>query len=166
MRHHAATKALLCLSLLTASYAWADEAADRMAVDRTIAALNEVPQRAPVFTADAYSELDHLPDVQPQAFRIAGPARTDSGMVTISHEPWGEAALNFPGTASLPTLEILNPRIASGATRFVTPDVAVTDGVWTYKDNAGATQTIPLLFVMKREGNNWKIASLRVLAPR
>jgi len=166
MRYYARAKAILCLPLLLASYASADETADGLAIDHAIAALNEAPQRAAVFTADAYSELDRLPNVTPQAFRIAGPARQDGPMVTISHEPWGEVTLNLPGTASLPALEILNPRIASGAIRFVTSDVALADGVWTYKDDGGTTQTIPLLFVMKREGDNWKIASLRVLTPR
>jgi len=50
----------------------------------------------------------------------------------------------------------LNPRFVSTTIRFITPDVALVDGTW---------QTVPLLFVMKKEENDWKIASLRTLAP-
>jgi hypothetical protein len=172
MRHYASVRAILCLPLLLASYASADEAADRVAIDRAIAALNELPQRAAVFTEDASSELKRLPNVMPRAFRTLGPQddraslpRIDRPTVTISHEVWGEATINIPGATSLTALEILNPRIANGAIRFITPDVALTDGAWTYEDGSGVTQTTPILFVMKKEGDNWKIASLRVLAP-
>jgi len=172
MRHYASVKAILCLPLLLASYASADEAADRVAIDRAVAALNELPQRAAVFTEDASSELKRLPNAKPRAFRILGPQddgmslpRTDGPTVTISHEIWGEATINIPGVASLSAFEILNPRIANGAIRFITAEVALTDGAWTYEDESGTTQTIPILFVMKKEGSNWKIASLRVLAP-
>jgi ketosteroid isomerase-like protein len=34
----------------------------------------------------------------------------------------------------------------------------------TNEDDQGAKQSTPLLFVMKKEGDNWKIASIRVLA--
>ena len=89
--------------------------------------------------------------------------------MTISHEPWGEATIDLPGVASLATFEIpitLQPRIVNGAIRFITPDAALTDRVWTYEDGSGATQATPILFVMKKEGDNWKIASLRVLSSR
>ena len=91
--------------------------------------------------------------------------RIDRPTVTISHEPWGEAAIGVPALASLPAVEILNPRIVNGAIRLIAPGVAVADGDWTYKDGA-VTQTIPLFFVLKKEGDSWKFASLRVLAPR
>jgi hypothetical protein len=173
-------KAILCLPLLLASYASAEEAADRTAIEHTIAALNELPQRPAIFTGDGASELRRLPDVRPTAVRGAivglsgnpGPApRMDGPTVTISSEPFGEATINFPGVTVLPglsstsTTQVLNPRISPGAIRFITPEVAVADGTWTYKDNSGATQTVPLLFVMKKEGDDWKIASVRLLAP-
>jgi hypothetical protein len=162
----------LCVPLLFTCYSWADEAADRVAIDHTINALNEVPQHAALFTpdADASSELAWLPKVRP--FRILGPVAdakplppTDSPTVTISKEPWGEVTINFPGAISLPPANILAPRIASGNIRFITLDVALDDGAWIYDDGA-VMRSVPLLFVMKREGDNWKIASLRVLAPR
>jgi len=175
LRHYASVKAILYLPLFFAAYASADEAADRMAIGRAIAAVNEVPQRPALFTedADASSELERLWKVKPLRFRILGPSgdpasspRVDRPTVTISHEPWGEATINFPGMESLPALEILNPRIASRTIRFITPGVALADGACTYEDGGATTQTTPLLFVMKKEGDNWKIASLRVLAPR
>ena len=70
MRHYSNVGAILCLPLLLASYVSADEAADRTAIDRAIASLNQQPQPTGVFTADAYSELDRLPDVTPRAVRI------------------------------------------------------------------------------------------------
>jgi hypothetical protein len=174
MRHYPRVKAVLYLPLFFAAYASADEAADRVAIGRAIATLNELPQRAALFTEDASAsfELERLWKGVPLAFRILEPSRDPVSLpqaerptVTISHEPWGEATINLPGMGSLPALEILNPRIVSRTIRFITPDVALADGAWTYKDGA-TTQTIPLLFVMKKEEGNWKIASLRLLAPR
>lgn len=159
-------KAGLCLLLASAVYVLADEASDRAAIERTIAGLNEMPRRGALFIdeANALAELARLPRVAPGS-RILRP-RGDPPLptVTISHEPWGEATINFPLMAS-PTLEILNPRITGGAVTFITPDVALCDGTWTYNDGS-ALQTIPLLLVMKKEGADWKIASLRMLAPR
>jgi hypothetical protein len=85
--------------------------------------------------------------------------------VTISHEPWGEATINFPGRRHFFPIEIVNPRIESRTIRFITTDVALADAACTYQED-GTTRTTPLLLVMKKEGNDWKIASLRVLAPR
>ncbi|MCU1258458.1 MAG: hypothetical protein JWO80_1343 [Bryobacterales bacterium] len=168
MRHCTSVKAILCLPVLFVSYASADEAADRIAIDRAIAALNEMPPRATLFTEDSSSELERLPNVRAVAFRILRPSgdlvslpRTDHPSVTISHEPWGEATIAL-APMSPPALEILNPRIVSSTIRFITPNVALADGEWTYKDGA-TTQSTPLLFVMKKEGDSWKIASLRVL---
>jgi hypothetical protein len=36
--------------------------------------------------------------------------------------------------------------------------------VYTYEDDHATKQTMPLLIVMKKEGDDWKIASIRVLA--
>lgn len=82
---------------------------------------------------------------------------SDHPTLVISHEPWGEATINFPG------VEIVNPRIESRTVRFITPDVALADGVCTYRDFNGHAETTPLLFVMKKEGERWKIASIRLL---
>jgi hypothetical protein len=112
---------------LCAAYALADEMADRVSIEHAITALNE---------SGVLPSIDH-------------------SNVTISHEPWGEAAIN-----------LMSPRILIAAIRFITPDVALADATRTHKVDDGTTQTIPLLFVMKREGENWKIASVYVLASR
>jgi hypothetical protein len=164
MRRHASLTAILCVPLFFASHAWAEESADRSAIGRAIEALNESPndpsQQAARFTSDgnAASELALLRRTNPP-FRIVGPpdGSVSVAAVTISKEPWGEARINFPGLA---------PRTARGSITFITPDVALAERVFTYLDADGATKTTPLLFVMKREGGDWKIASLRVLAPR
>ncbi len=154
----------LCVPVFLASHAWADEAADRLEIGRVIAMLNEpsnVPsQSAALFTADgnAASELARLRRVNPP-FRIVGPAE-DSGPVpsiTISKEPWGEARIDFPTG---------EPRTVDRSIVFITPDVALADGACMYLDDCATTPATPLLLVMKREGGEWKIASLRVLAPR
>jgi hypothetical protein len=172
MRHDASVKAILCLGFLVAAYAYADEATDRLAINRTVAALNDFPQRAALFAqdSDAPSELARLPAVRPWSSplpRLPGdPALVppaDGPTVTISKDPWGEATINFP--VLLPRAGILAPRIASGHIRFITPDVALADGDCLYDDGV-VMRSVPLLFVMKREGENWKIASLRVLAAR
>jgi hypothetical protein len=174
-RHDTGVKAILCLPLCAALCFAADEAAGRAAIERTIASLN-VTGAAPhgaLFTEDATSELDRLPNVEPVAIRPAAPPEpipyvgASGPKVTISHdEIWGEATIDwgFPSLEFL-RLEFLNPRITCGAIRFITPDVALADGTWKHEDGP-ATQTIPLLFVMKNEAGAWKIASLRLLAPR
>ena len=176
MRHYSGVKALLWLPLLFGACAWADEAADRAAIGRAIGALNEFPQRADLFTADAdgRSVLEQLSkgerlvyQMRPRAGDPVPSSSSDHPTVTISHEPWGEATINFPGIGPLTaSVEMLNPHMVSSAIRFITPDVALADGVCTHKDDSTTTQTTPVLFVMKKEGDDWKIASLRVLAPR
>jgi hypothetical protein len=164
MRHFASLTAILCVPLFFVSHAWADEAADRAAIGRAIASLNESSnepsQHNALFTADgnAASELALLRRVNPP-FRIVGPSQESIpiGAVTISHEPWGEARINFPAMES---------RTIDRSIVFITPGVALAEGACAYQDDAAATQTTPLLFVMKKEGDDWKIASLRVLAPR
>jgi hypothetical protein len=150
-------KTISCLALVLASYALADEATDRAAIERTIGALNQVPRPAGLFAENASSELDQLPNVKPlrAAVRPGDVATT----VVISDQPWREATI----VIAPPGVEILNPHFASTATRFITGDVALADGTWTHMDNA-STQTIRLLFVMKKEGDARKIASIRFLA--
>lgn len=147
MRHSQYMKAILCFSLLFCAVR-ADEAADRTAIAKTVAALNEVPLRPELFTADkdARSVLDRL--------------WTGKVLVVISHEPWGEAAINFPGGT-----EIQNPRIVGGGIKFVTPEVALADASFMY-ENDTATHTTPILLVLKKQGAAWKIASLQILAQR
>lgn len=161
-RHSLRMKLLLCVPLLAALSAWAaNEAADRNAIERTIAALNEYPQRPGLFTADA----DGTAIVRLTAkgkrllYRRRWPAATPS--VTISHEPWGEATINLPGTPPAAVPETVDSRIESRSIRFVAPDVALAEGVCLFEENGATVHTDRLLFVMKKESDGWKIASVR-----
>jgi hypothetical protein len=51
-------KPILCFSLFCAVGLWADEARDRAAIDKAIAALNDPVQRANVLTKDVDSSVD------------------------------------------------------------------------------------------------------------
>jgi len=66
-----------------------------------------------------------------------------AGHIVISHEPFGEAVW-LPGSE----------RITATKIRFVTPDVALAD----------LTGPVAAVAVLIREGTEWKIASLRLLA--
>jgi hypothetical protein len=149
----------------------ADEPADRAAIDRVIAQLNQYPPPTALFTADsdAPAALRQLWKARHPVYRVRpwgwDPASTtDHPTVTISHEPWGEATINLPGARPLPPMEMVNPRIVGRSVRFLTPEVALAEGVCVYDIEGGGQQRTPLLFVLKKEGNDWKIASLRVLA--
>jgi len=167
MQSSASSKSVMRLPMSAASFALitlfpslapaADEARDRAAINHTIAALNEFPLSTGLFVDDVSSDLARLPKVKPLASRALVPT-VQRVSLTISHEPLGEARIDLE-----PAVEILNPNIASGETRFLTPDIAVVDGKWTYK-NGETTETTPLFFVMQRVGDDWKIASLRLLA--
>ena len=169
-------KTILSIALLLAFAAYADDAAfdDRLAIDRAISGLNFSPAPEGLFADDATSDLGRLPEVKSPAFRIlktsvelgGPPLNLGRPVLVISKEPWGEAQLLFPGDPRFISTELTNPRITGGKVpRFVTSDVALVEGSWTYQE-AGSSQTIPLLFVMKKEGERWKIASVRMLASR
>jgi hypothetical protein len=135
--------------------AWgADEAAERAAIAKTIAALSVWPVRADLFTADFDGPAKGgVRVVCPEVWweTCGAPVETDStqlpgsGAVVISKEPWGEAVWIPAGTAIRPA-----------KIRFLTPEVATVDAVGTAR----------VFLVMKKEGTEWKIASLRVLAER
>jgi hypothetical protein len=155
---------ILCLPLILGSFALAaDEAADRAAIGQTIATLNQFPQPAGLFMDDAVSELGRLPGVNTVQFQPNAKVVTAGGLtVVISREPWGEAQICPPCVFPQP-LVIVNPQFASGAIRFITPDVAMVEGSYTRR-NGDLVQTTPLLFLMRRDGDVWKIASVRLLA--
>lgn len=148
------TNAILFSAVLLAGCALADEA-DRGSIEQVVAALNRAPVPGSIFTADASSELDRLPKVKPVVTPVMKPA---SRGVTISREPWGEASLGIGS----PVMEAVNPRIVSSAIRMITPDVAMVDAMWKYEDGT-EVRRVPLLVVLRKEGVDWKIVSVRVL---
>ena len=142
------------LGILLAAYiAFADEQSDRKSIERVLAALNTVPLRSGLFTVDADGITVLLKPLDVK--RGATPT------VTISKEPWGEATIQWPDSLSAGRAEI--PRIAGRAIRFITPDAALADAVRTF-GNGTQTKSKPLLFVLKRVGSEWKIATIRELA--
>ena len=127
---------MLSLALAAASAVWADEAADRTAIEATVAALNN-PLASNIFTAD-FPNAGELRRFRDEAV----PAVT----LVISREPFGEAVW-YPTPASA-------RRFVTRSVTLVAPDAAVVVAVYE-------RQTV--LFVVKREATDWRIASFRVL---
>ena len=129
-----------CISLLFAALACADEAADRSAIERVISVLNDSQagssQKRTLFTTDADSELEHLSTLNRRLLRL-------------SREPWSE---------------VTAPRLVIHSIRFVTTDVALVDAASTQYGSMILARRMPVQLVMKKEGIDWRIASLRLLA--
>jgi hypothetical protein len=126
---------------------------DRIAIDRAIDALNDPSRLSNAFahSGDGPARYAELRASTPAiAFKILGPLASDARVVTISHEPWGEADFGLSNT--------LWSQIV-----FISADVALSEGACTYEEGDGSTRRKPLLFVLKREAGVWKIASLRML---
>ncbi len=135
----------LPLVVLTIS-AQADATADRRAIANAITVLNQ-PQH---LTGVIFPLIDRL--LKGRKTILGTTAGTPT--VTISHEPWGEAELNFPQVP-----EIINPRIVGGEARFITPFLAHVYGTFTYLEAGKPTEVIPLLFVLRRESETWRIVA-------
>jgi len=159
---------ILGLLLLFSGSGSADGTTDSAEINHVIAQLNLFPRPMDLFTrdADGRSVPEELRKGRPFVYRVeaaprdtgGSPSSPPSPRLVISHEPWGEASIT--PAESRASVEIVNPRIETQSTRFITPDVALVDGHCTYADTA---QKIPLLFVMKKQQGAWKIASIRVL---
>jgi len=146
-------KSIVLACVLCAGGIWgADEVAEREAIQKTVAQLGVFPARADLFTADfdGRAELASLrgvtcpPEVTgPLCLAMVLPDTTYQ--VVISTKPWGEA-------------EIVRTRnvIVAKNIRFLAPEIAMVDAVGKN----------PLLIVLKKEGTDWKIASLRILAEK
>ena len=158
-------KTIFLVPFLLVSTAWADEAADRAAIDRTVVSLNDPGHRAGAFakSANPVTELFRLMNAFHPVSRLPPgqlePTASDARpTVIISHEPWGEATLVMGPPATVPVV----PQVESGPIQFLNPDVALVEGAARPADRVFST---PVLFVMLREGPDWKIGSLRVLKP-
>jgi hypothetical protein len=148
-------KRVLCLAILSTSALWADEAADRTAVEATISALNSSPSRPELFTADFPNAAELQRFQQPVLLRIPAEGtaiRTQAGTLVISREPMGEATW-YPGLATSLAAIAIAPRFVTRSVTFVSPDTAIV--VATYAQES-------VLFVVKNESANWRIASFRV----
>jgi hypothetical protein len=136
-------KLLVCLAmLLFASLALADSAladsdADRTAIQSVIATLND--HTAPTSTLFATDGADSA-----ELGRLADLDR----MLSRSAEPLSE---------------VTAPKITVRSIRFITPDVALVDGINAQYGSVIVTKSVPVLLVMKKEGSNWRIASFRTI---
>ena len=128
-------RTIACFVLFFAVAA-ADEPADRLAIRKTIQSLNVAGPRSAPFTADA-----------------DGRAQLEAAM----HEPRRERPPNEPLSADYwpfwPAYLEKPWAVETIAIRFITPDVALAD--CTVKNR-------PILIVLRREGPDWKIASVRL----
>jgi hypothetical protein len=122
----------------------ADEAQDRTAIDKMIAALNDPAKRANLFMKDVDSAInfDRLIDLH----RLPAPS---PGVVIGMNETW---------------TQLTAPRVVSQRIRFVTQDVATVDGASTIDGAITLARRVPLLFVLKKVGAEWRISAVRVLA--
>jgi hypothetical protein len=150
-------KGALLLILFAAVWARAEQPDDRAVVCSTIHSLNEVLRRGDVFTddSDARPVLEGLWKGKRPSYRIRR-----FPTVTISHEPWGEATIGF-------SMELENPRMRCGAVRFVSSSEAIAAATFVYREDGEQPhiRITPLQFVMKKIGDEWKIASVRVITP-
>jgi hypothetical protein len=125
---------VVLIPVFLAAFGWADTASDRSAIEGVVASVLTVEKSSNVFTAGADGDLDRLKDLNRR-------------LVAASRQVWSE--LPMPG-------------MLVEAIRFVTPDVALVNAANAQYGAAMLTR-IPVLFVMKKEGTEWKIASLRLL---
>ena len=120
---------MLCLSILVATCAWADDATDREAIERLIAAVNNHSKPlADVFTANA--------------------PENERSMLSAHEQPWSE---------------ITSPRLTSRSIRFISPHVALVECTNTQYGSMIVVQTTSMLLVMMKDGQQWRVASVRAL---
>jgi hypothetical protein len=134
-------KPRLCFaSLFTATLALADEGSERKAVEAVISALNgHGKQTAGLFTGGNSDNPAEL----------AGISALD-GMLAESQRPLSEVSA---------------PKLAVRSIRFISPEVAMVDAEKVQFGSMILRRSIPMLFVMRKEGPDWRIASVRVTAP-
>jgi hypothetical protein len=160
---------LLFLPLLLCSVASADDAADRVAIDKLVRALNESPQNPALFAADfdGAAELARVTknsEFSDSRIDLSLPGETRPVGLVISHEPMGEASL-YPFPIRIPAVVDAPPRFVIQSLRLLTPDVALLDTVQEHYDLFSPPRRFPVLLVLKKEKEVWLIASLRVVDP-
>jgi hypothetical protein len=134
-------RVILCAVVILAAIGRADEAKDRIAVNEIIEAINDPVQRPTLFTkeADSTVNFDTLIDLHLRSRNVG------VGGVGID-ETWRVLTV---------------PRVASGTLRFITPEVAIVDGVSVIRGAVTLVETVPLLFILKKEQTVWRICAVR-----
>jgi hypothetical protein len=126
---------LFGIGLLFTTLALAQSPADRAAVENVIHSLRTAEPVSALFTADADSDLDRLRMIE-------------ASMTKEAHEPWSEVG---------PVALVIN------SVRFLSPDIALVDASET-QIGVHFSKGVPVVFALKRENSQWKIAYLRVMA--
>ena len=115
---------------------WADEADDRTAIEAVIRSLNEPKSASSLFASG-------------------------ENLAELDH------LRNLPGflDSQAPMSEVSRPQIVSKTIRFLDSRFAAVDGA---KAQYGSlrTRSIPVFFLMERQGKDWRIAFLRVTGER
>src|SRR5262249_52572089 len=137
-------KAIFCLPLFFAAGLMADEAADRGAIVKVIVAVNDPGKRPGILASDLDSDVDfeRLIDLH------LGPSHGLPVLIGMD-EPWRELTV---------------PEVVCGGIRLITPTVAIVNGSSTIPGAVTLAQRVPLLFVLVREGTEWRITVVRRLA--
>ncbi|HWB84345.1 MAG TPA: hypothetical protein VG675_09415 [Bryobacteraceae bacterium] len=131
---------VLCLFLFISAAASADDAVDRAAIEHLIGALNNLTAKPSVEALPALFTADV--NRAPANCFLAGHWR----LVQVARHPWSEV--------STPRLETLGVEILA-------PGLALVDAI--NRQIGVSARRIPVLFVMKREGADWRIASIHSL---
>ena len=72
----------------------------------------------------------------------------ERSMLSANEQPWSE---------------VTSPRITTRSIRFIPPQVALVEGTNTQYGSAIVVRTTLLLLVMKKDGEQWRIASVGAL---
>jgi hypothetical protein len=140
-RHFPGTRTILLIALLLAPVIRADEAQERASIDHVIVALNNPEARGPLFTkdADCAVNFDRLLDLH---------IRSDWSPIAAGiDEPWRAMTV---------------PRIVSGPIRFRSSRVAVVEGASTIGGAVTFKPSVPLIFVLRKQGGQWRIQSVHL----
>jgi hypothetical protein len=122
-------KRILCLSILVATCAWADDASDREAIERVIAAVNNHSKPlTDLYTADA--------------------PENERSLLSVNEQPWSE---------------VTSPRITTRSIRLIAPRFALVECANTQYGSVLVVRTTSMLLVMKKDGEQWRIASVGAL---
>jgi hypothetical protein len=120
---------ILCLLILVAACAWADDTSDREAIERVITAVNNHNQPlTDVFAPDA--------------------PENERSMLSPSEQPWSE---------------VTSPRITTRSIRLIAPRFALVECTSTQYGSVLVVRRTSMLLVMKKDGEQWRIASVGAL---
>jgi hypothetical protein len=140
---------ILCFHLFCAVGLWADEAGDRAVINKVIAAVNDPAQRPGLFTkgVDSDVDFDRLVDLHTECPSSSGAMRGTQRAFSIGmDETWRVLTV---------------PRVVIGSVRFMKRDAAIVDGASTIRGATTLAESVPLLFVLKKKGAEWRISAVR-----